>query len=69
MVRTTPEEITVMKVFKNVPEGRRSVRKPRKRWINDVENDVKKMDVRGWRKVARDRDAWKLIAEEARGLH
>jgi len=33
--------------------------------LDDVENDVKEMDVRGWRIVARDRDAWKLIVKEA----
>jgi hypothetical protein len=31
----------------------------------DVENDLKKIGVRGWRKTARDRDAWELIAKEA----
>jgi len=25
--------------------------------------------LRGWRKIARDRDAWKLILEEAKVLH
>ena len=28
-----------------------------------------KMGVRGWRKIARDRDIWKLIPKEARVLH
>jgi hypothetical protein len=27
------------------------------------------MCVRGWRKIARDRDAWKLILKEAKVLH
>jgi hypothetical protein len=30
--------------------------KPRKRWLDDVENDLKKMGIRGWRKIAGDRD-------------
>jgi hypothetical protein len=37
--------------------------------LGDVENDMKKMCVRGWRKIARDRDAWKLILKEAKVLH
>ena len=49
-------EITAKKMFKDIPEGRRSFVKPRKRWLDDVENDLKKMDVRGWKKIARDRD-------------
>jgi hypothetical protein len=29
----------------------------------------RKMGVRAWRKIAEDRDAWKLILKEARVLH
>jgi hypothetical protein len=46
-----------------------SVGKPRKRLLDDVENDLKKMDVRGWGKTAKDRNEWKLILKEARVLH
>ena len=54
---------------KNCEEGEGSVRKPMKRWLDDVKNDLKKMDVRGWRKIAKGRDAWKLILKETRVLH
>ena len=47
-------------VFKNITEGKLSVGKPRKRWLNDVENDLQKTGVR---------DAWKLIPKEAKALH
>ena len=63
------EERNVKKVFNNTHEGRRSVGKPRKRWLDDVENELKEMRVRGCRKIAKDRDAWKLILKEARVLH
>jgi len=43
-------------VFKNIAEGKRSVGQLRKRWLDDVQNDLKVMDVRGWRKVAREID-------------
>jgi hypothetical protein len=36
-----PEERTMEKVFKNTPDGKGSVVKPRKGWLNDV----KKMGV------------------------
>ena len=60
MVRTCgkmPAARTVRNDFKNIPEGKRFVGKPRKRWLDDVENDLNKMGVRGWRKIARDRSA------------
>jgi len=30
------EETTVNKVFRNIPEGKRSVGNPRKRWLDNV---------------------------------
>jgi hypothetical protein len=41
------EERTVKNVLKNIPQRKRSVGKPRKRWLDDVDNDVKKIGVRG----------------------
>jgi hypothetical protein len=35
----------VNKVFKNTPDGKGCVGKPRKRWIEDVKNRGKKMVV------------------------
>ena len=35
-------------------EEKRGLLKPRKRWFDDIENDMKKMGVRGWRKIAKD---------------
>ena len=47
------------KVFRNTPEGKRSVEKPRKRCLDDVEDYLKKMGVRKWRKMAKEGDIWK----------
>jgi hypothetical protein len=46
---------------KNCEEGEGSIRKPRKRWLDDVKNDLKKTNVRGWRKIAKGRDSWKTV--------
>jgi hypothetical protein len=37
-------------------------------WLDDVRNDLKKAGATGWRKVAKDRNDWKLILKEARVL-
>ena len=52
-------------MFKNIAEGQMSVGKPRQRWLGDFENYLKKMGVRGWREVGKDRGAWKLISKVA----
>jgi hypothetical protein len=39
-------EERIMKMFKNTQDGKRSVGKPRKRWLDDVKNDMKKIGVR-----------------------
>jgi len=38
-----PEERTVKKVFKSIPDGKTSVGKPRQLWLDDAKNDLKKM--------------------------
>ena len=52
-----PEERTVNKVFKNTPDEKRCTEKSRKRRLDNVENDLMKMGVRGWSEIARDKDA------------
>ena len=56
-------------VFMNTLEGKMSVEKPRKGWLEDVKNELKKMGARGWRKIPKDREAWKLMSKDARVLH
>jgi len=44
------EERSVKIVFKNIPEEKRLFGKPGKRWLGDVENDLKEVGVSGWTK-------------------
>jgi hypothetical protein len=69
-VKRTPEKGTVKKMFKNIPEGKRSVGEPRNGWLDDVNNDLKKISVKGLqKKTVRDRDACKLILKKTTVLH
>jgi hypothetical protein len=54
-------------VFSAKPEGRRGVRRPRMRWLHDVEADIKVLDVKRWRIKAQDRKELSAIVREAKG--
>ena len=43
--------------------------KPKKRWEDDVLEDMKSMNVRNWKNVAQNRDRWKKVVEQARTFH
>jgi hypothetical protein len=40
--------------------------KPKMRWLDDVENDLKKMKVRGWIEKMRNREQWRTVVEETK---
>ena len=46
--------------------GRRNRGRPRKRWIEDIEENVQIMGIRRWRKLCKERAAWKKITDKAK---
>ena len=48
------------------PMCRRIRGRPRIRWIEDVEEDIQTMGIRGWRKLIKERTEWKKITEKAK---
>jgi hypothetical protein len=48
------------------PTGRRKRGRPKKRWIEDIEEDLQIMGIRGWRKLCEEREEWKRITEKAK---
>jgi len=58
------------KIHKSVlewkPTGRRKGGRPRKRWVEDIGEDIHIMGIRGWRKLCKERAKWKKITEKAK---
>jgi len=50
------ETRSVKKIFEGKLEGRRCRGRPRLRWINDVEDDLRKLGVKRWRTIALERE-------------
>jgi hypothetical protein len=56
-------------ILKDKMHGTKRKERPRKRWIDDVEQDLRAMGVRGWGTRARDRQEWRRVTTEARVHH
>jgi len=59
------ETRSVRKIFEGKLEGRRDRGRPRLRWINDVEDHLRKLGVKRWRTKALDGEEWAPIIREA----
>jgi len=46
------------------PMGIRLGGRPRQRWQEDVMEDLKKLNIKNWKKVAKDRRTWRDLAEK-----
>jgi hypothetical protein len=60
------EKRTPKRILEWKPIGRRLRGRPRKRWIEDIEDDIQIMGIRGWRKLRKEREEWKRITEKAK---
>jgi hypothetical protein len=58
------EKRTPKRVLEWKQVSRRIRGRPRKRWIEDVEEDIQRMVIRGWRKLYKERTEWKRITEK-----
>jgi len=58
--------IIVKKVTQWEPCLSRPVGRPRMRWLDQVEEDLKKMKVRNWREKCKDRRLWNEIVKRAK---
>jgi hypothetical protein len=58
------EKRTSKRVLEWKPIGRRIRGRPRKRWIEDIEEDIQMKGIRGWRKLSKERTEWRRITEK-----
>ena len=61
-----PEENPVKKLTLLKPEGSRRSGRPKLRWLDEVEEDLRTLGIRGWRRRTLDRDRWKEVLTAAR---
>jgi hypothetical protein len=62
------ENRMVKRVLEENPGGRRKTGRHRKRWLDDIEEDIRLMNVNRWRKKATERSLGKIVWE-AKALH
>jgi hypothetical protein len=55
-----PKRVIREKIYTRRKSGR-----PKVRWLDDVQEDLREMGIEGWRRKAQDRDQWRRIAQEA----
>ena len=53
----------VHKVLVGKPEGKRPVRRPRRRWEDNIKMDLEKVgwDCGDWMELVQDRDSWRSL--------
>jgi hypothetical protein len=53
-------------ILKTKLDGVRRVGRPKMRWEDGVDQDMRILEVKNWKKVALDRDEWAKLLKEAR---
>jgi transcription termination factor 2 len=56
-----PKRVMREKIYTKRRRGR-----PKVRWLDDVQEDLRAMGIEGWRVKAQDRDLWRRTAQEAK---
>jgi hypothetical protein len=63
------EDNIVQKINRRKPMSKRPIGRPKTRGEGDVLEDIKSINIRNWNEIARNRDNWKKMFEQARTLH
>ena len=57
------------KIFNAKPDGVRRAGRPKLRWEDGVDQDMRILEVRNWKRVALNRDEWTKHLKKARSHH
>jgi hypothetical protein len=60
---------TIQKIFNAKPDGVRRVGRPKLRWEDGVDQDMRLLEVKNWKRVALKRDEWTKLLKMARVHH
>jgi hypothetical protein len=52
------------------PEGKRSLGRPRRRWVNNIKTDLREIgwDVMDWTDLTQDRNRWRAVVNTVMNL-
>jgi len=69
-VAHTGEERGVYRVLMRKPEGRRPLRRHRRRWVDNIRTDLQEVrcGYMDWIGLAQDRDRWRTLVSAAMNL-
>jgi hypothetical protein len=59
-------ERTIKNTFSTKPDGVRAVGRPKLRWEGGVDQDMRILEVKNWKKAALDRGEWAKILKKPR---
>jgi hypothetical protein len=64
------EKRNAYRILVGMPEGRRSLGRPRRRWVDNIKMDVRGIEWDGmdWIDLAHDRDQWRALVNAVMNL-
>jgi hypothetical protein len=64
------EKMNAYRILVGKPERKRSLGRPRRRWVDNIEMDLREIgrDGRDWIELAQDRDQWRALVNMVMNL-